>query len=419
MRISLLAVGVLCTPFLFVGLTFGQVSTAEIFAGAQGIARHGQDATPGMVLFQPNAVVGSVGVFADNIGSNCNIVPPAAGQTFRVHLVHIESEGVTGAQFYAPKPFCLNASWVADINAYPVVLGDTQTGYAVGYGSCKTGNFLICSMEYLSLGPSPDCCFYDVLPDPRLGPDADFEFSTCVFETVLGAGRAGIVNSTSACPCERDCPQPTLALQGYQTLTWQDPLWTVQVLVRNSGPGPAAHVSATMQQDIPWLGIPDPGCYYGAIPAGETSWGGTDSYVFNLTNHTGGSFNVWFDVSYEDVCGHLHLVRLDPQFDVNGEPDQSPSVETACRLEQNYPNPFNPTTTIPFFLPKDADVQLAIFDSQGKMVRELVGQSMPAGSREVVWDGRDTNGTSVSSGLYFCRLKTPDAVHTRKLLLLK
>jgi hypothetical protein len=128
---------------------------------------------------------------------------------------------------------------------------------------------------------------------------------------------------------------------------------------------------------------------------------------------------VWFDVSYEDTCGSPHLLRLDPEFGLENGPDPSLDATTACRLGQNYPNPFNPTTTIPFFLPADSDVRLSVFDSQGKVVRVLVSNPMPAGSKEVIWDGRDTNGTQVSSGLYFCQLKASGTVETRKLLLLK
>lgn len=147
------------------------------------------------------AGVGRVGVYGDNTGANCAITQPGAGNIFYVYLVHVETDGVTGAQFYAPKPACLNASWIADVNAYPVVLGDTQTGYAVGYGSCKTGEFLICSLLYTSLGTSPNCCVYYVLPDPRLGPSANYEFSNCLFETIIGAGKAGVVNQTGECSC--------------------------------------------------------------------------------------------------------------------------------------------------------------------------------------------------------------------------
>jgi hypothetical protein len=40
-----------------------------------------------------------------------------------------------------------------------------------------------------------------------------------------------------------------------------------------------------------------------------------DSYVFDLTNHPGGSFNDWFDVAYMDDCDSSYIVRLDPEFD--------------------------------------------------------------------------------------------------------
>lgn len=148
------------------------------------------------------AGVGRVGAFGDAAGTTCVITQPPAGGTFYVYLVHIETDGVFGASFWAPKPACLNASHLADINAFPVVVGTTQTGYGVGYGTCKTEPFLVCSILFTSLGPSSDCCVYYILPDPNIGPNADYEFSNCDFETVLGGGKAGVVNQTAACSCE-------------------------------------------------------------------------------------------------------------------------------------------------------------------------------------------------------------------------
>ncbi|MEN3039466.1 MAG: T9SS type A sorting domain-containing protein [Candidatus Kryptonium sp.] len=47
------------------------------------------------------------------------------------------------------------------------------------------------------------------------------------------------------------------------------------------------------------------------------------------------------------------------------------------KLEQNYPNPFNPATTIKFIMPKEAKVQIAVFDITGKIVKVLIMKSYP------------------------------------------
>jgi hypothetical protein len=418
MKTLLFAVSVLSTLFFFVGLAFGQSSTADIFSDGQSIPSYLHDTPPGLISFEPDeqgVVNGSIGIFADNAGLDCNL--PGSG-TVTYYFVHVNAIGATASQWAAPKPACLTGTRLADLPVFAINLGNTEEGITVGYGLCKVGTFHIMSAMYQVTNAS-DCCYFSVIPDPNL-ESGHIEIPDCLFNLTYGDGQAGVVNSTSDCPCGSiSCPQAALTLQGYRTVSWEDPLWTVQVEVRNSGPGPAKNVSVTMQQDIPWLYIPDANCYYGEILSGESSLGGSDSYTFDLTYHPGGNFNVWFDVSYEDTCGYSHLVRLDPEFGLDNAPGPSLDTIIACRLGQNYPNPFNPTTTIPFFLPEDSDVRLSVFDSQGKVVRVLVSNPMPAGSREVIWDGRDTNGTLVSSGLYFCQLKASGTVETRKLLLLK
>jgi len=88
-------------------------------------------------------------------------------------------------------------------------------------------------------------------------------------------------------------------------------------------------------------------------------------------------------------------------------------------LHQNRPNPFNPVTMISFALPVRTDVDLAIFGPGGELIRTLVKGALGEGLREVVWDGTDDRGNTLSSGIYFCRLKAGKKVLTRKMVLLK
>ena len=88
-------------------------------------------------------------------------------------------------------------------------------------------------------------------------------------------------------------------------------------------------------------------------------------------------------------------------------------------LNQNYPNPFNPTTTISFVLPETAHVNVSVFDVDGRLVRTLVDETLPDGFNETTWDGKDTKGNRVSSGVYLYRLQTGKTTLTKKLILLK
>ncbi len=70
----------------------------------------------------------------------------------------------------------------------------------------------------------------------------------------------------------------------------------------------------------------------------------------------------------------------------------------------NYPNPFTNGTRICFSLLQDDHVALAVYDMNGKMVRDLPGGFFRAGSSSVEWDGCNDQGEKVIPGLYACRL---------------
>ena len=93
-------------------------------------------------------------------------------------------------------------------------------------------------------------------------------------------------------------------------------------------------------------------------------------------------------------------------------------------LLPNYPNPFNPETWIPYRLANAADVILTIYDTKGTMVRRLDLGYQPAGSytarnRAAYWDGRNENGESVASGIYFYQFRVGDYTATRRMVIVK
>lgn len=93
-------------------------------------------------------------------------------------------------------------------------------------------------------------------------------------------------------------------------------------------------------------------------------------------------------------------------------------------LLPNYPNPFNPETWIPYHLAESAEVTLRIYSTEGRLVRSLALGHQPAGiyenkSRAVYWDGRNTVGERVASGLYFYRFTAGDFTATGKMLIQK
>ena len=102
------------------------------------------------------------------------------------------------------------------------------------------------------------------------------------------------------------------------------------------------------------------------------------------------------------------------------ESDWTPTVTTARSsnyLGQNFPNPFNPETWIPYQLASDVNVTLSIYDAQGRRVHfEPVGFRR-AGTHTAYWDGRNTAGEPVASGIYFYSLEAGSFRATRKMLI--
>jgi hypothetical protein len=88
-------------------------------------------------------------------------------------------------------------------------------------------------------------------------------------------------------------------------------------------------------------------------------------------------------------------------------------------LSQNYPNPFNPSTTIRFTLPEKAHVKLVIYNIMGQRIRTLIDVEKKADTYRTTWDGRDSFGNLVATGVYFYQLDTKNSVITKKMLLIK
>ncbi len=102
--------------------------------------------------------------------------------------------------------------------------------------------------------------------------------------------------------------------------------------------------------------------------------------------------------------------------DVRDINDQLPN---GYLLLQNYPNPFNNATAINFVVPRAANVQLAIYDLNGRLVKNLVNDRMDAGQHKIIWNGLDENGRTVSTGVYIYQMKSDDYQASKKLLLVK
>ena len=97
-----------------------------------------------------------------------------------------------------------------------------------------------------------------------------------------------------------------------------------------------------------------------------------------------------------------------------------PLVPMGYSLSQNVPNPFNARTTIRVDLPEAGKVRLCIYNLCGQRIHTLVDGHRSAGTHSVIWNGRDSAGRDVASGVYLVRLKVEGAVaQIRRMVLLR
>ena len=140
---------------------------------------------------------------------------------------------------------------------------------------------------------------------------------------------------------------------------------------------------------------------------------------------TNAAFAIVTGTSLNELIANARLVQKDYAamgYGVRyatGVENEAASLPTQFALDQNYPNPFNPSTSIRFALPQQAQTSLVIYDMLGREVRTLVNNTMNAGNYQVVWDGRNSVGVQVATGVYIYRIQAGSFVNVKKMMLLK
>jgi hypothetical protein len=101
---------------------------------------------------------------------------------------------------------------------------------------------------------------------------------------------------------------------------------------------------------------------------------------------------------------------------VNARGDGFSATPSHTQLLQNYPNPFQAGSVIRYELAQAGDVQITIFDVQGRLVTTLNEGQRDPGCYEVTWSAVSGQGESISPGVYFYRMATRGLTETRKMI---
>jgi len=188
-------------------------------------------------------------------------------------------------------------------------------------------------------------------------------------------------------------------------------LWTMYGLSDED----IALVEASSDNGATWtpLGLPiagaSPKFYEAQVSLDAFTGPGNENVLlrFRLVSNETGAGPGWF---VDDIS----LLPL--QTDVAAQEEQLPRE---FRLQDNYPNPFNAGTTIRFALPREANVQLALYNTLGQKIKTLAAKNYPAGVHAVSWDGLNNSGQPAPSGLYFYKMTAENFAAVKKLTMIK
>ncbi len=151
--------------------------------------------------------------------------------------------------------------------------------------------------------------------------------------------------------------------------------------------------------DLPWTRT-----YVNLAP-----WAGSNIYLrFRLvTDYAVGELGMYID-NLQVMSGLDTSAPIPPE-----------GVPYSYRIVSAYPNPFNPSTSIKYETAAAGNVEWSIYNIAGQLVRHEELTVAAAGAHTFVWNGANTGGRSVPTGLYFAQMKAGGHSATRKLLLLR
>jgi subtilisin-like proprotein convertase family protein len=151
----------------------------------------------------------------------------------------------------------------------------------------------------------------------------------------------------------------------------------------------------------------------------ETAPDGPGSMDDFASTGTRGEWELWVSDNASSDIGILDTWGLSFSFPPDIAGAETSHTPARHFLAHNSPNPFGPETRIRFGLPKAEEVDLSVFNIEGRKVGALATGLHEPGTYEVEWNGTDTRGRRVASGIYFYRLRAGTFSATKKMLLMR
>ena len=154
-----------------------------------------------------------------------------------------------------------------------------------------------------------------------------------------------------------------------------------------------------------------------AIDATDNYWGSDDlnaieDMIFHRLDNPAFPMVDYLPYAYSEFDLDDSIITDVPDMPHDGLP-------SGFHLSQNYPNPFNSSTTIAYTLPVASRVRLTIFNILGQRVKTLVDGDQSAGSHTVSWNGTNSTGRAVATGIYMYQIQANEFVRSRKMVLIE
>ena len=131
------------------------------------------------------------------------------------------------------------------------------------------------------------------------------------------------------------------------------------------------------------------------------------------------SGNYYYWLQTVDLSGAVSFHGPVSVYYTSAEDNPIPEIPKVTELRSIYPNPFNPVAFIPYSLAEESDAHFYIYNVKGQLLRHIyVGPQYP-GYYQIRWDGKDINGKSCGSGVYYIIMKAGKQTFQRKAVLMK
>ena len=166
---------------------------------------------------------------------------------------------------------------------------------------------------------------------------------------------------------------------------------------------------------------------------GGSSWAELASYTGNLSTWTQASYDIngiplgsrvmlrfrfTSDYSLNYSGWHIDDISVTTPAGVAVRPEE-PKLSGVLRLNRSHPNPMRSNAVISYQIPSKSPITLTVYNILGQTIRMLDSGEKAPGLYQVNWDGRDSRGNSMASGIYFYRLTAGTVTLTQKLILVR